>query len=168
VKLRPSHLLMVAAGGLMACGGSKPCPGVIQGANYDVVIQGERNPSDPSGCEDKWGFGGGTQFSAAINDLKGDDCLVGVPTLSGLTSWSFKESNTEAPAGGFLVGQYDAHFGDCAALVELKVSADAELRCFQAGQTTMDDCLLSVTLQPRSGPCPLFCYAPLSATLTRK
>ena len=169
MKLRANCLLLIAAGGLMACSGSKPCRGVIQGANYDVVVHDERNPSEPAGCEDNWGFGSGTQFSAAINDLRGDDCLVGIPTLSGVNGWTFKESNTEAPAGGFLIGQYDAHFGGCGAQVNLDVSADVALQCFRGGQTTSDDCMLTLNFEPRSGgPCPASCSVQMIATFTQK
>jgi hypothetical protein len=169
MKLHPNlHLLMIAAGGPMACGGSKPCSGVIQGANYDVVVQGERSPSASSGCEENWGFGSGTQFSAAINELRGDDCLVGIPTLSCVTGWTFQESNTMAPAGGFLIGTYDAHFGGCGALLHLDVSSDAKFQCFHGSQTTTDDCLLSLHFEPHSGPCPSMCTTEMIATFTRK
>jgi hypothetical protein len=156
---------------LLACGSKDPCPGVVDGATYDIEIGSERETSVPAaGCQDAWGFTPGLVLSATTTELQGDgECLVGIPVLDGVTGWTFTESNTEVTSGGFMLGMYRATSGKCTGLLSFELAESvAAFPCFQNGGGNTDACLMKLTFEPRSGGCSASCNAFLATTVTRR
>jgi hypothetical protein len=156
---------------LLGCGTKEPCPGVVDGAIYDIEVGAETKPSAPArACQDGWGFTSGLVLSATAGDLEGEgECLVAVPTLDGVTGWTFKESNTEVTSGGFMRGLYRATSGKCTGLLSLQLGASgSNFPCFQHGGGNTGACVMNLAFEPRTGGCTASCSASLATTVTRR
>jgi hypothetical protein len=165
-----TRLALLGAGGLLlaACGDKEPCPGVVNGATYQIEV-GTQAPVDPaSECYRDWGFAEGSTFAARVTELMGDgSCLAGVPELEDLQDWSLMEHNTEA-SEGLLEGLYLGTFRSCSALLWLKVSEKDDMPCFSDGSAAGVQCLLTLPLQPQGAGCPAPCTAFFTTTVTRQ
>jgi hypothetical protein len=162
-------LLVAGALVLAACGDKEPCPGVVDGASYQVEVGTQAPVDHASDCYQEWGFADGSTFTARVTELLGDgSCLVGVPELEKLQGWVVREQNTEATGEALLKGMYVGMFGSCSAGFSLKLSEGDGMPCFSDGSAAGVQCLLTLQLQPQGAGCPAPCTAFLTTTVTRQ
>lgn len=162
-------LVAVSTTVVVACGGKEPCPGVVEGASYEVAVGPQAPTKEPTNCQQEWGIADGSTFTARVKALEGDGaCLAGVAEIENLEGWSLEEDTTEATGDALLEGFYAGSFGSCSALVSVMLDRDEALPCFEDASKTTDECLLTLLLQPQSAGCPSPCTAFLTTTVTRR
>jgi hypothetical protein len=168
-----TRLALLLASGLLlvaACGDKEPCPGVVDGASYEVDIESQAAVDLASDCYQDWGLADGSTFTARVTSITGDgSCLVGVPELESVQGWTLTKQRTEVTSEGFLEGMYQGRFDACSALVSLELSKRGEgMPCFDSGSSTSAQCLLTLHFQPQGAGCPAPCTAFLTTTVTRQ
>jgi hypothetical protein len=165
---RWARLLFLAANAQATTGCSEgdACPGVVNGATYDLAVGTPASGKDPADCNQEWGIADGSTFTARVKELQGDGaCRAGVPEIENLDGWTLSEQHTEARGDALLEGTYVGTFGSCSGLVLLKLSAEDGLPCDGSATT---ECLLMLHFQPQSSGCPEPCRALLTTTVTRR
>jgi len=147
----------------------EPCPGVVVGATYRVVV-GRALRDDTAGCVTGWGLPPNTTFLATVKDTGGEsNCMVGAPEISSLGGWTFQMLRGYIIDTGFLEGLYDGQFGECPVVVQLTVRDDAsnQIACFQ-GTEASAECGMSITFQPKGVTgCSKMCTGRRAVAVTR-
>jgi len=159
-----------AALSVCACGGpDEPCPGIVQGATYEVELHGS-SATDPDECRLDWGLEPGFTFLATVNETQfGDTCLAGRPDLSGAKDWTFDRQEGTTLYDGLFAASYRTQFRECESYVALWLASGPDLPCFVDNQATSAECEIQLNLDPRAGnSCPARCSASLAVTVTRQ
>jgi hypothetical protein len=153
---------------ISGCGPDEPCPGVVQGATYEVELH-EQTKRDPDECHLGWGLEPGFTFLATVNETQfGGTCLAGRPDLSGAQDWSFERQEGDTLYDGLFESAYKAQFRDCQSYVSLSVASSTGLPCIVDDDASSAECELDVGLEVRAGTgCPVNCWTSLAVTVTR-
>ena len=154
---------------LAGCSDPGPCPGVVEGASYQVELGEPSSEDSPSDCHDNWGFSNGSSLAAKMSKVaEGGSCKVGQPELDGLPGWTFERISDDDPNNGFVRSSYRGTFKDCTASVRLHISKGAGGDCFENGGKT-SQCQLSLLINGQGGgECAQICATSLVATVTRE
>lgn len=161
--------LVAGALAMAACGDKEPCPGVVDGASYQVEVGTQASVNLASDCYQDWGISDGSTFTGRVTKLTGEgSCLAGVPDVENLQGWALTEHKTEVHGEGLLEGRYLGTFGSCSALVSLRLRERDDMTCFNNGSGVSAECLLTAHFQPQGAGCPAPCTAFLTTTVTRQ
>jgi len=159
-----------AALSVCGCGGpNEPCPGVVEGATYEVEIHESTLKDSPAECHLGWGLDAGFTLLATVNETgDGGTCLAGRPDLSAGEDWTFEKQKGEPLSDRLFESSYEAQFRACESYISFSVSSSTGLPCFIDHKASSAECELRLELEPRGGSgCPVRCSTSLAVTVKR-
>ena len=154
---------------LGACKDADPCPGVVEGAAYQIVLHDPITADNPSDCHLDWGLPRDATLTAKMDHVEeAGTCKVGMPNLTQLADWTFERVDGDEPNDGFVRSLYQARYLSCETVVRLNIHKGTGLSCFEQGGK-IAECAFSVLIDAKgSGDCAKSCVTSLSATVTRE